>query len=247
MYDKVDKFEKIENYIQAQQEKIDSWLPFDDVIIPYGIVERQEQEKINVIRIVLKMLLINTKDVLKGLVVLETSNNVTASMILCKTLIENTINIAYTKYFYMTEEYEAFENILKKNGELYKEKVNQKADLSFAQLEGEANTKIYLQYKDTCEIAHPNFKQLIHLLSNHDEKFSVEKLLTFNVNDNIFREHEIEYAVVLKNELLNIINEKLNEIAEEIVLKYNQDFFYVSSKLGKITMSANKEALDRLK
>lgn len=129
MYDKVDKFEKIENYIQAQQEKIDSWLPFDDVIIPYGIVERQEQEKINVIRIVLKMLLINTKDVLKGLVVLETSNNVTASMILCKTLIENTINIAYTKYFYMTEEYEAFENILKKNGELYKEKKSTKRQI----------------------------------------------------------------------------------------------------------------------
>lgn len=244
MYDKVDTFEKVENYIQAQQEKIDSWLPFDDVIIPYGIVEQQEQEKINVIRMVLKMLLINTKDVLKGLVILETSNNVTASMILCKTLIENTINIAYTKHFYITEEYEAFENILKKNGKLYNEKrVNQKADLSFAQLEGEANTKIYLQYKDTCGIAHPNFHQLIHLLSNYDEKFSVEKLLTFNVNDNIFGKHEIEYAVALKNELMGIIDEKLNEIAEEIVLKYNQDLFNVSSTLGKIILSPTKRNL----
>lgn len=180
---------------------------------------------------VLKMLLINTKDVLKGLVVLETSNNVTAAMILCKTLIENTIYVAYTKYFYIAKEYEGFENILDKNYKLYIEnkerQVKEKADLSFDQLEGENNTKIYLQYKETCAIAHPNFKQLIHLLSNHDEKFSEEKLLTFNINinDNIFKEHEIDYTAELKNDLLNIIDEKINEIAEEVVLKYSQDFF----------------------
>ena len=58
-----------------------------------------------------------------------------------------------------------------------------------------------MQYKETCAIAYPNFKQLIHLLSNHDEKFSEEKLLTFNVNDNIFKDHEIDYTVELKNEL----------------------------------------------
>lgn len=104
-----------------------------------------------------------------------------------------------------------------------------------------------MQYKETCTIAHPNFKQLIHLLSNHDEKFSEEKLLTFNVNDNIFKDHEIDYTVELKNEFLNTVDEKLNEIAEEIVLKYNQVLFNVSSKLGKITISPNEEALDRLK
>lgn len=251
MYGKVDTLEQVEKYIQAQQEKINSWLPFDDMLIPFKIVEQDEQKRINTIRMVLKMLLTNTKDVLKGLVVLETSNNVTASMILCKTLIENTIYVAYTKYFYINKEYEAFENILGKNYKLYIEnkerQVKEKADLSFDQLEGENNTKIYLQYKETCTIAHPNFKQLIHLLSNHDAKFSEEKLLTFNINDNIFREHEIDYTTALKNELLNTIDEKLNELAEEIVLKYNQDFFNVSSKLGKITMLPNEEALDRLK
>lgn len=63
----------------------------------------------------------------------------------------------------------------------------------------------------------------------------------------IFKDHEIDYTVELKKELLNTIDEKLNEIAEEIVLKYNQDFFNVSSKLGKITMLLNEEALERLK
>ncbi len=250
MYTKVDTLEQVEKYIQAQQDKINSWLPFDDLLIPFKIVDQDEQKKIDTIRMVLKMLLINTKDVLKGLVALETSRNVTASMILCKTLIENTIYIAYTKYFYITKEYESFENILGKNYELYierKEKqVKEKADLSFEQLEGKNNTKIYLQYKDTCAIAHPNFKQLIHLLSNHDEKFSEEKLLTFNVNDNIFEGYEIDNTAILKNELLYIIDEKLNEIAEEVVLKYNQDIFNVSSKLGKITMSPNQEILDML-
>lgn len=90
-----------------------------------------------------------------------------------------------------------------------------------------------MQYKEICAIAYPNFKQLINLLSNHDEKFSEEKLLTFNVNDNIFVEHKIGYAATLKNKLLYIMDEKLNEIAEDIVLKYNQKFFNVLSKLGK--------------
>ncbi|WP_338976555.1 hypothetical protein VNN32_10780 (plasmid) [Lactococcus petauri] len=70
MYTKVDTLEQVEKYIQAQQDKINSWLPFDDLPIPFKIVDQDEQKKIDTIRMVLKMLLINTKDVLKGLVAL---------------------------------------------------------------------------------------------------------------------------------------------------------------------------------
>ena len=83
-----------------QNQKIDSWLPFDNMLIPTGIMEQQEQKKVNMLRMIFKMLLINTRDVLNGLIVLEATNNMTSSMILHKTLIENTINIAYARKFY---------------------------------------------------------------------------------------------------------------------------------------------------
>ncbi|MDT2727191.1 hypothetical protein ACI1UG_10845 [Lactococcus garvieae] len=47
MYGKVDTFEQVEKYIQAQQEKINSWLPFDDLPIPFKIVDQVEQKKKN--------------------------------------------------------------------------------------------------------------------------------------------------------------------------------------------------------
>lgn len=66
------------------------------------------------------MLLINTKSVLKDLVVLEAFNNVTISMILCEMLIENIINVVYTKYSYI------------------------KGTFFFGQPEGRNNPKIYM-------------------------------------------------------------------------------------------------------
>ncbi|WP_270324731.1 hypothetical protein [Lactococcus petauri] len=45
MYTKVDTLEQVEKYIQAQQDKINSWLPFDDLPIPFKIVDQDEQKK----------------------------------------------------------------------------------------------------------------------------------------------------------------------------------------------------------
>ena len=58
------------------------WLPFDNMLIPTGIMEQQEQKKVNMLRMILKMLLINTRDVLNGLIVLEATNNMTSSCLL---------------------------------------------------------------------------------------------------------------------------------------------------------------------
>ncbi len=39
----------------------------------------------------------------------------------------------------------------------------------------------------------------------------------------------------------------MNEIAEEIVLKYNQDMFKVTSQLGEISLTPFQENFDKLK
>ncbi|MFK5242517.1 abortive infection protein, partial [Lactococcus lactis] len=133
----VDTFEQVDSFMKQQQKKIDSWLPFDNMLIPTGIMEQQEQKKVNMLRMIFKMLLINTRDVLNGLIVLEATNNMTSSMILHKTLIENTINIAYARKFYKTKDYHSFCNLIKGNKALFGNKtVNQKANISFVKSEG---------------------------------------------------------------------------------------------------------------
>ena len=46
----VDTFEQVDSFMKQQQKKIDSWLPFDNMIIPTGIMEQQEQKKVNMLR-----------------------------------------------------------------------------------------------------------------------------------------------------------------------------------------------------
>ena len=139
----VDTFEQVDSFMKQQQKKIDSWLPFDNMLIPTGIMEQQEQKKVHMLRMIFKMLLINTRDVLNGLIVLEATNNMTSSMILHKALIENTINIAYARKFYKTKDYHSFCNLIKGNKALFGNKtVNQKANISFVKSEGEKHTHI---------------------------------------------------------------------------------------------------------
>lgn len=248
MDSEVDTFEQVDSFMKQQQKKIDSWLPFDNMLIPTGIMEQQEQKKVNMLRMIFKMLLINTRDVLNGLIVLEATNNMTSSMILHKTLIENTINIAYARKFYKTKDYHSFCNLIKGNKALFGNKtVNQKANISFVKSEGEKHTHIYLDYQETCKVAHPNFLQLINLLKNYDPEFSEEKLLTFDLNDKIFGEYEIKVIPISKTKIVNTIDDVMNEIAKEIVLKYNQDMFKVTSKLGEISLTPIQEKFDKLK
>lgn len=101
-----------------------------------------------------------------------------------------------------------------------------------------------LRFKDnikTCKVAHPNFLQLINLLKNYDPEFSEEKLLTFDLNDKIFGEYEIKVIPISKTKIVNTIDDVMNEIAKEIVLKYNQDMFKVTSKLGEISLTPIQE------
>ena len=81
----------------------------------------------------------------------------------------------------------------------------------------------------------------------YDPEFSEEKLLTFDLNDNIFGEDEIKVIPISKTKIVNTIDEVMNEIAEEIVLKYNQDMFKVTSQLGEISLTPIQEKLDKLK
>ncbi|MCH5354517.1 hypothetical protein V6S65_12565 [Lactococcus lactis] len=81
----------------------------------------------------------------------------------------------------------------------------------------------------------------------YDPEFSEEKLLTFDLNDNIFGEDEIKVIPISKTKIVNTIDEVMNEIAKEIVLKYNQDMFKVTSKLGEISLTPIQEKFDKLK
>ncbi|EQC89031.1 MULTISPECIES: hypothetical protein [Lactococcus] len=163
-------------------------------------------------------------------------------------MIENTINIAYARKFYKTKDYHSFCNLIKGNKGLFGNKtVNQKANISFVKSEGEKHTHIYLDYQETCKVAHPNFLQLINLLKNYDPEFSEEKLLTFDLNDKIFGEYEIKVIPISKTKIVNTIDDVMNEIAKEIVLKYNQDMFKVTSKLGEISLTPIQEKFDKLK
>ncbi|WP_270219786.1 hypothetical protein [Lactococcus lactis] len=52
----VDTFEQVDSFMKQQQKKIDSWLPFDNMLIPTGIMEQQEQKKVNMLRMIFKTL-----------------------------------------------------------------------------------------------------------------------------------------------------------------------------------------------
>lgn len=43
----VDTFEQVDSFMKQQQKKIDSWLPFDNMLIPTGIIgaTRAEESK----------------------------------------------------------------------------------------------------------------------------------------------------------------------------------------------------------
>lgn len=82
---------------------------------------------------------------------------------------------------------------------------------------------------------------------DYDLEFSEEKLLTFDFNDKIFGEDKIKVIPISKTKIVNTIDEVINEIAKEIVLKYNQDMFKVTSKLGEISLTPTQEKFDKLK
>ena len=92
-----------------------------------------------------------------------------------------------------------------------------------------------------------NFWNLGKIGGYYDPEFSEEKLLTFDLNDNIFGEDEIKVIPISKTKIVNTIDEVMNEIAKEIVLKYNQDMFKVTSQLGEISLTPIQEKFDKLK
>ena len=115
-------------------------------------------------------------------------------------MIENTINIAYARKFYKTKDYHSFCNLIKGNKGLFGNKtVNQKANISFVKSEGEKHTHIYLDYQETCKVAHPNFLQLINLL----KKMEIEFL------NKIEEERKIYYYS--KREEFNFLKKELNK------------------------------------
>ena len=83
--------------------------------IPYIYFSDEERQQINVMIMILKMLLINTKDVLYAINTLNRENNTVAMTILYKTLIENTIDIRYSLKYYQEVTLEEVEKVIDKS------------------------------------------------------------------------------------------------------------------------------------
>lgn len=233
---KINSRSSIRNFIQNQQDKIDSW----NMSIPYIYFSDEERQQINVMIMILKMLLINTKDVLYAINTLNRENNTVAMTILYKTLIENTIDIRYSLKYYQEATLEEVEKVIDKSERsLYGKSVFKKAKAVFLIIkdkEGKETTLIYQQYQATCKVAHPDFEQLYNILRNKSKRFSPELVLELNVNDKIYSKKEHKEVSDLKMELVTIINNSINEFAQEVTIRHKStDEVVFSNASGFLT------------
>lgn len=217
---KVNSRTQIKSFMTKQQNKIDSW----NMNPPNQFFSIEEKQKIGVISMILKMLLINTRDVLYAINSLEREKNTTAIMILYKTFLENTIDIKYSLRFYREFDLEKISKVIddSENGYLYAKNVRKKANLVFPKNEDSADALIYNYYHETCKTAHPDFEQLYNIIRNKSAVYSIKDIIEFNVNDNIFSKNDFNKSKILKSELVQIIDCSINEIGYEVTSRYKQ-------------------------
>ena len=235
------KFQKnYSKFYEKQFEKIDSWV---EIPIPIEFLEIEEVQKINVIKIIIKPILINCKSITDGIISLNEGENYISSAILFKTLIENTINLRYSLKFYQDNDYTKFEKIIKKSEKMmFGDSISQKSRKAFRveSIAGKQTTRIYKMYQDMCKIAHPDFKQLIAILKNGSQEFNVENLLNFDLSSKIISDKDAEDFPELLEYLLKEINSTINDITSEHISRFkNNDLISLKSENGVLNFNLN--------
>lgn len=236
------KFQKnYSMFYEKQFEKIESWI---ELPVPIEFLEIEEVQKINVIKIIIKPILINCKSITDGIVSLNESENYVSSAILFKTLIENIIDLRYSLKFYHDNDYTKFEKIIKKSKKMmFGDSISQKSQKTFRfeNINGKQTTRIYKMYQDMCKIAHTDFKQLIAILKNGSEEFNVKDLLNFDLSSKIISDKDAEGFPELLEYLLEGINSTINGITSEHISRFKiNDLISLKSENGVLKFNLNE-------
>lgn len=220
---KVNTRKQVREFMILQQNKIESW----NMNAPEILCNREEKEKIGTLTLILETMLINTRDVLNSINTLSREKNYTGIAILNKTLIENTINFAYTPYYYknsnlekVTETFLMLLNNSNKN--MFGSNAWEKANKSFEKVRfnGKETTAIYENYRSVCQIAHPNLKQSISILKNKNTNLSNNIPLLSLPDDKLLPPEYIKVALSLRDELVQEIDTSINKLGYEVASCY---------------------------
>ncbi|BAL51127.1 hypothetical protein [Lactococcus lactis] len=223
---------KVKEFMKLQQNKIDSW----NINVPETFFDNEEKQKVNTMILILKTILINTRDILYAINTLDRENNTAGISILLKTLIENTVDIKYARYFYEKSNLEEVSNVIEKSetymfGKSVKKKTNQVFDSIDikGKKSNEKSTTIYEEYKFMCKIAHPDFNQLYSIVRNKPTNYPSDtpldvvindKLAKLTLEDKIFASLEHKIIMTLRDELVQIIDTAVNELGNEVTTRY---------------------------
>lgn len=154
-----------------------------------------------------------------------------------KTLIENTIDIKYARYFYEKSSLETISNVIDDSelsmfGKNVKPKANEVFDTFDIKKDNGKITKttyIYEWYRSMCKIAHPDFNQLFSIVRNKSTVYPSDtpsnlvindKLSKLTLNDKIFKLSEHKIIMNLRDELVQIIDTAINELGNEVTTRY---------------------------
>lgn len=244
---KTNTSKRIRDFMNNQQNKIESW----NINVPEIFFENEEKQKINVMILILKTILINTRDVLYSINKLDKENSTTGVSILIKTLIENTIDLKYSIKFYKNSNFEQISSVIDKSEySMFGENVKNKSKTVFnkVKINGKDTTLIYENYRKMCKIAHPDFEQLYSILRNMSENFSPELLLKFNLNSPIFSKTEHKKIMSLRDELIQIIEQSINEIGVVVTERYiDNDLLNFNISNGFLTPSITEQGIKKIK
>lgn len=243
---KTNTSKRIRDFMNNQQNKIESW----NINVPEVFFENEEKQKINVMILILKTILINTRDVLYSINKLDKENNTTGVSILIKTLIENTIDLKYSIKFYKDSNLEQISSVIDKSEySMFGKNVKDKSRMVFdkVKINGKDTTLIYENYRKMCKIAHPDFEQLYSILRNMSKNYSPKLLLEFNLNSPIFSKTEHKEIMKLRDELIQIIEQSINEIGILVTERYiDNELLNFNISNGFLTFSITEQGLKKL-
>lgn len=251
---------KVKEFMKLQQNKIDSW----NINVPETFFDNEEKQKVNTMILILKTILINTRDILYAINTLDRENNTAGISILLKTLIENTIDIKYARYFYEKSSLETISSVIDDSEfSMFGKKVKPKADEVFDTFEIKKDngktiktTYVYEWYRSMCKIAHPDFNQLFSIVRNKPTDYPSDtpsnvvindKLSKLTLNDKIFKPSEHKIIMTLRNELVQIIDTAINELGNEVTTRYRDtDEVEFDINNGMLLPSLTKKGIENV-
>lgn len=219
---KTNTTKRVREFMEIQQDKIHSW----NINVPETFFDNEEKQKINTMILILKTILINTRDVLYAINTLDRENNTAGIAILLKILIENTIDIRYARYFYEKSSLETIASVIDDSefsmfGKTVKQKANEVFDsIDIIADKGKKTTYIYEYYRGMCKIAHPDFNQLYNILRTKSTNYSPEMLLKITLEDKLFSSLDHGRIMNIRDKLIQIIDKAINELGDEVTTRY---------------------------